>query len=53
MLAVSWGQDSWELELEEHYVIRARGTRLPEEEAVAAIYTDTRVYRYEVVSISQ
>ena len=41
-------------------MIRARGTRLPEEEAVmgqtvAAIYTDTRVYsyRYEVVSISQ
>ena len=52
VLAVPGGEDSWglELQLEEHYVTRARGTRLPEEEAVvgqtvAALYTDTRVYR--------
>ena len=45
------GQGQLELQLEEHYMTRARGTRLPEEEAVvghtvAVLYTDTRIYRY-------
>ena len=55
VLRADW--DSWELELqmEEHYVTRARGRRLPEEEAVlgqtvAALYTDTRVYRLDNIT---